>query len=303
MIALILGLAAAGYAAKWLQQQNEGSTLQVLVAARDLQMGTRLMPDMMTTLAWPKAASLKDPLIRMDQAVGRVIRIPVLRGEPFLMNKLAPIGDKGGLSSVLSEGQRAVTVKVNEIVGVAGFALPGNYVDVMVNTPDQMNQPVSKIVGVAGFAVPGNYVDVMVNTPDSHNNLVSKIVIERIQVLAVAQDVANTENKPRVVNAVTLQVTPIQAEQIDLARSIGTLSLVLRSQSDQSSVSTQGARKIDLLQGAALAQEPVKAVAAPRVASTQKTSKSTNPPQAASSPNEAEPPRLEVIRGLQLTRE
>jgi pilus assembly protein CpaB len=273
MIALLLGLAAAGYAAKWLQQQNEGSTQQVLVAARDLQMGTRLMPDMMTTLAWPKAASLKDPLMRMDQAVGRVIRIPVLRGEPFLMNKLAPIGDKGGLSSVLSEGQRAVTVKVNEIVGVAGFALPGNYVDVMVNTPDQMNQPVSKIV------------------------------LERIQVLAVAQDVASTENKPRVVNAVTLQVTPIQAEQIDLARSIGTLSLVLRSQSDQSSVSTQGARKIDLLQGAALAQEPVKAVAAPRVASTQKTSKSTNPPQAAPSPNEAEPPRLEVIRGLQLTRE
>ena len=273
MIALILGLAAAGYAAKWLQQQNEGSTLQVLVAARDLQMGTRLMPDMMTTLAWPKAASLKDPLIRMDQAVGRVIRIPVLRGEPFLMNKLAPIGDKGGLSSVLSEGQRAVTVKVNEIVGVAGFALPGNYVDVMVNTPDQMNQPVSKIV------------------------------LERIQVLAVAQDVASTENKPRVVNAVTLQVTPIQAEQIDLARSIGTLSLVLRSQSDQSSVSTQGARKIDLLQGTALAQVPVKAVAAPRVASNTKISKSTQPPQAAPSPNEAEPPRLEVIRGLQLTRE
>ena len=273
MIALILGLAAAGYAAKWLQQQNEGSTLQVLVAARDLQMGTRLMPDMMTTLAWPKAASLKDPLIRMDQAVGRVIRIPVLRGEPFLMNKLAPIGDKGGLSSVLSEGQRAVTVKVNEIVGVAGFALPGNYVDVMVNTPDQMNQPVSKIV------------------------------LERIQVLAVAQDVASTENKPLVVNAVTLQVTPIQAEQIDLARSIGTLSLVLRSQSDQSSVSTQGARKIDLLQGTALAQVPVKAVAAPRVASNTKISKSTNAPQAAPSPNEAEPPRLEVIRGLQLTRE
>lgn len=273
MIALILGLAAAGYAAKWLQQQNEGSTLQVLVAARDLQMGTRLMPDMMTTLAWPKAASLKDPLIRMDQAVGRVIRIPVLRGEPFLMNKLAPIGDKGGLSSVLREGQRAVTVKVNEIVGVAGFALPGNYVDVMVNTPDQMNQPVSKIV------------------------------LERIQVLAVAQDVASTENKPRVVNAVTLQVTPIQAEQIDLARSIGTLSLLLRSQSDQSSVSTQGARKIDLLQGTALAQVPVKAVAAPRVASNTKISKSTYPPQAAPSPNEAEPPRLEVIRGLQLTRE
>lgn len=273
MVALILGLAAAGYAAKWIQQQNSGSTIQVLVAARDLQMGTRLMPDMMTTLEWPKAAALKDPLTRMDQAVGRVIRIPVLRGEPFLLNKLAPVGDKGGLSSVLSEGQRAVTVKVNEIVGVAGFALPGNYVDVMVNTPDQLNQPVSKIV------------------------------LERIQVLAVAQDVASTENKPRVVNAVTLQVTPVQAEQIDLARSIGTLSLVLRSQSDQSSVSTQGARKIDLLQGTALAREPIKAVAAPPVSGIKKISKNAIAPQPSQPLNETETPRLEVIRGLHLTRE
>ena len=260
MIALILGLAAAGYAAKWLQQQNEGSTLQVLVAARDLQMGTRLMPDMMTTLAWPKAASLKDPLIRMDQAVGRVIRIPVLRGEPFLMNKLAPIGDKGGLSSVLSEGQRAVTVKVNEIVGVAGFALPGNYVDVMVNTPDGQNQPVSKIV------------------------------IERIQVLAVAQDVSSSENKPRVVNAVTLQVTPQQAEQIDLARSVGTLSLVLRSQSDNTPVVTAGARKLDLLQTGTSIPLPRPAV----VAVQAKPAPRKQPPES---------PRLEVIRGMSLSQE
>jgi pilus assembly protein CpaB len=273
MIALILGLAAAGYAAKWIQQQNSGSTIQVLVAARDLQMGTRLMPDMMTTLEWPKAAALKDPLTRMDQAVGRVIRIPVLRGEPFLLNKLAPVGDKGGLSSVLSEGQRAVTVKVNEIVGVAGFALPGNYVDVMVNTPDQLNQPVSKIV------------------------------LERIQVLAVAQDVASTENKPRVVNAVTLQVTPVQAEQIDLARSIGTLSLVLRSQSDQSSVFTQGARKTDLLQGTAMVKEPIKSIPSSPPVAKRTSSQKTSLPIPSQPTTEVDEPRLEVIRGLQLTRD
>lgn len=271
LLALVLGLAAAAYAATWLQKQSASNTLQVVVAQRDLQMGTRLQPDMLQTLAWPKAAAIQDPLTTLDQAVGRVIHMPVLRGEPLLQSKLAPLGEKGGLSSVLAPGQRAVTVKVNEIVGVAGFALPGNFVDVMVNTPDSQNQPVSKIV------------------------------IERIQVLAVAQDVSTNENKPRVVNAVTLQVSPQQAEQIDLARSVGTLSLVLRSQSDNTPVQTAGARKLDLVPQVATAVAAI-------------TSKSTPPrpraappavtaPTAAPSPPMPEPARFEVIRGLSLSQE
>lgn len=261
LVALALGLAAALYATRWLQQQGASATLQVIVAQRDLQMGTRLQPDMLQTISWPKAAAIKDPLTSLDQAVDRVIHMPVLRGEPLLQSKLAPEGEKGGLSSVLRQGQRAVTVKVNEIVGVAGFALPGNYVDVMVNTSDSQNQPVSKIV------------------------------IERIQVLAVAQDVSSNENKPRVVNAVTLQVSPQQAEQIDLARSVGTLSLVLRSQSDSAPVSTAGARKLDLLP---TLMAPVKAV----VNTVRSAPKKVAPPSPA-----PEPPRFEVIRGLSLSQE
>jgi pilus assembly protein CpaB len=260
LIAVVLGLTAAAYAASWLKQQGAESTLQVIVAKRDLQMGTRLQPEMLESIAWPKAAAIKDPLTTLDQALDRVIHMPVLRGEPLLRSKLAPAGEKGGLSAVLSDGQRAVTVKVNEIVGVAGFALPGNYVDVMVNTPDNQNQPVSKIV------------------------------IERIQVLAVAQDVSSSENKPRVVNAVTLQVTPQQAEQIDLARSVGTLSLVLRSQSDNIPVVTAGARKLDLLQtGTSLALTRPAPVAV----------------QAKPAPRKQPPdwPRLEVIRGMSLSQE
>lgn len=273
LIALVLGLTAAAYAANWIQKQGAAATVQVVVAKRDLQMGTRLQPEMLETIAWPKAASIKDPLTMLDQAVDRVIRMPVLRGEPLLLSKLAPIGDKGGLSSALSAGQRAVTVKVNEIVGVAGFALPGNYVDVMVNTPDSQNQPVSKIV------------------------------IERIQVLAVAQDLSSNENKPRVVNAVTLQVTPQQAEQIDLARSVGTLSLVLRSQSDLGTVVTDGARKMDLLPKSSPPQAPAAAVRtayarpAPRPAVAAPTALDS---QASAT---AEPPRLEVIRGMALSQE
>lgn len=271
MLALVLGLAAAAYAATWLQKQSASNTLQVVVAQRDLQMGTRLQPDMLQTISWPKAAAIQEPLTTLDQAVDRVIHTPVLRGEPLLQSKLAPLGEKGGLSSVLAPGQRAVTVKVNEIVGVAGFALPGNFVDVMVNTPDSQNQPVSKIV------------------------------IERIQVLAVAQDVSTNENKPRVVNAVTLQVSPQQAEQIDLARSVGTLSLVLRSQSDNTPVQTAGARKLDLVPQVATA------VAAITSKSTPPRPRATPPavtaPTAAPSPPMPEPARFEVIRGLSLSQE
>jgi pilus assembly protein CpaB len=181
---------------------------------------------------------------------------------------------------VLAPGQRAVTVKVNEIMGVAGFALPGNYVDVMVNTPDGENQPVSKIV------------------------------IERIQVLAVAQDASTSESKPRVVNAVTLQVSPQQAEQIDLARSVGTLSLVLRSHSDNIPVQTAGARKFDLLpQVAAAVVVATAAKAAPprprttRPAATTAAAPAPPPAPPAVAPPAPEPPRFEVIRGLSLSQE
>ena len=276
LLALALGLAAATYAASWLQQQASANTFQVIVAERDLTMGTRLQPDMLQTLDWPKAAVIQGPLTSLDQAVGRVIRTPLLRGEPLLQSKLAPMGEKGGLSSVLAPGQRAVTVKVNEIMGVAGFALPGNYVDVMVNTPDGENQPVSKIV------------------------------IERIQVLAVAQDVSTNESKPRVVNAVTLQVSPQQAEQIDLARSVGTLSLVLRSHSDDLPVQTTGARKLDLLPHAPVvvasstpAANGSKAVA-PRPRASRPATVTAPTPAPALSP---EPIRLEVIRGLSVSQE
>jgi pilus assembly protein CpaB len=272
LLALVLGLAAAAYAARWLQQQSASNTLQVIVAKRDLPMGTRLQPDMLQTMAWPKAAAIQDPLTTLDHAVGRVIHMPVQRGEPLLQSKLAAVGEKGGLSSVLAPGQRAVTVKVNEIVGVAGFALPGNFVDVMVNMPDNQNQPVSKIV------------------------------IERIRVLAVAQDVSSNESKPRVVNAVTLQVSPQQAEQIDLARSVGTLSLVLRSQGDDMPVQTSGSRKMDFLPQVAAAVVPVIATKAaperPRAARP-----APAPPTAGISPPVPESPRFEVIRGLSLSQD
>ena len=280
VLAIGMGMAAVAMAAVWLNSRESLLTTHVVVAKEDVQIGTRLQPGMLQVVDWPSASPLKNPLTSIEQATDRVVNMPLVKGEPISMSKLAAKGETGGLSAVLREGRRAVTVKVNEIVGVAGFALPGNYVDVMVNTPD------------------------------SSNNLVSKIVIERIQVLAVAQDVANLESKPKVVNAVTLEVTPAQAEKIDLARSVGSLSLVLRSQVDMESVSTVGARKHDLLQGGDLLDGAALPAGVSRMVRAIKTTASTlasasgRSAGAVNSQNtSANVSKTEVIRGLNKTAE
>ncbi len=217
LMALVLGVIAVAVALRIMGQRAELATFKVVVATHDLPFGTQLREGMLEAVEWPSNGTLKDSLPEPKQLLGRVTNAPVLRGEPLTSSKLAPVGEKGGLSAMLHEGNRAVTVKVNEIVGVAGFALPGNFVDVMVHITDKNESPVSKIV------------------------------LERILVLALAQDASTSETKPRVVNAVTLEVTPQQAEKIDFARSVGALSLILRSQVDQTQSVTSGVRMHDLL--------------------------------------------------------
>lgn len=272
--AMSAALATVSVAAIWLKQKDDNNTIKVVVATRDLPIGTRLQPAMLETVSWPIAAPIKSPLQKTEQAYDRVINMPILKGEPIQETKLAAVGQQGGLSSVLKDGKRAVTVKVNEIVGVAGFALPGNFVDVMANIPDKDNNPVSKIV------------------------------LERIQVLAVAQDVASTENKPRVVSAVTLEVTPQEAEIIDLARSVGALSLVLRSQVDVASVETLGSRKADLLLRTGSLQSKLgdaSTAAVQEAAARSAPLRSVRRVSANQSPKETE--KMEVIRGIKKSQE
>jgi pilus assembly protein CpaB len=238
VVSVLMGLGAVVLAARWLGQQAT-STNKLLVAARDIQPGSPLSADMLRSVDWP-SGSVPDGAIRDPQLVeSRIVKTTLLRGEPILEAKLAPVGTKGGLSSLIGEGQRAITVKVNEVIGVAGFALPGNYVDVMVSTNDEADKPISKIV------------------------------LEQILVLAVAQEAGRDETKPKVVSAVTLEVTPEQAERLDLARSIGSLSLVLRNQLDRHAAATGGISKRELLRPAELPApmaRPSKAVSRAAVA-------------------------------------
>ncbi|HEX7910159.1 MAG TPA: Flp pilus assembly protein CpaB [Paraburkholderia sp.] len=220
-VAVLAGLAAVVFASRWLLQTSSNAVTPIAVAAGDVSLGEPLNANLIRTVNWPTGSvppgSFSDPKL----LEGRVVRTSLGRGEPVIEAKLAPIGTKGGLSAVIGEGNRAITVRVNDVVGVAGFALPGNYVDVIVNTQE-----------------PGK--------SDAQQSI-SKIVLEKILVLAVAQQVSRDDTAPKVVNAVTLEVSPEQAEKLDLARSVGTLSLVLRNQVDKATLPTDGATKVSLL--------------------------------------------------------
>jgi pilus assembly protein CpaB len=238
-VAMLAGLAAVVFASRWLVQTSSGAVTQVAVATDDLNLGEPISGAMIHTVSWPTNSIPPGAFTDPKSLDGRVLRTSLQRGEPVLESKLAPVGTKGGLSAVIGEGHRAITVRVNDVVGVAGFALPGNYVDVIVNTQqDQYNKS---------------------DTQQS----ISKTVLEKILVLAVAQQVNRDDTAPKVVNAVTLEVTPDQAEKLDLALSVGTLSLVLRNQVDADTLATAGATKLTLL--GASAPVPASApVAAPQ---------------------------------------
>lgn len=222
-IALLAGIGAVLLAFRWLSNQSTSNVARVVVAAADINLGQRISADMVKLVDWPTGSVPEASFSEADQLDGRVARTGMQRGEPVLETKLAPKGSQGGLSAVIGEGRRAITVRVNDVIGVAGFALPGNFVDIIVNTHRD-------------------------DKGNGNQQAISKIVLERILVLAVAQEVNRDDTKPRVVNAVTLEVTPEQAEAIDLARSVGTLSLVLRNQIDPADVTTAGVTKESLLQ-------------------------------------------------------
>jgi pilus assembly protein CpaB len=221
--AVIAGLGAVIIGARWLSQQATSSANKLVVAVSDIDLGSRLTPAMLKSVEWPANSMPKGAFSTPAELDSRVLRASVLSGEPVLESKLAPVGSKGGLSAVVAEGKRAMTVRVNDVVGVAGFALPGNYVDIIVSTQEEN-------------AKSGN-----------RDQQISKIVLEHILVLAIAQEVGRDETKPKVVSAVTVEVTPEQAERLDLARSVGTLSLVLRNQVDLKLAATDGITKAKLL--------------------------------------------------------
>jgi pilus assembly protein CpaB len=237
VLALIAGIGAALFAAG-AANQGRAASGKVVVAAIDVEPGSRLKPEMLSVIEWPSAFTPDGVFTEPAQLNDRVVRSGLVRGEALVERKLMPAGAQGGLSAVIAEGKRAMTVRVNEVVGVAGFALPGNYVDVMVNAQQDR--------GTGQQPVP-----------------VSVTVLENVLVLAVAQEASRDDSRPKVVSAVTLELSPQDAEKLDLARSVGTLSLVLRNQLDKAQAGSAGISKDALFKALQPVAAPVPVAAKP----------------------------------------
>lgn len=217
-VALTLGAIAAFMVSRWVGiGGSKGSGPMVVVASVTIEPGSVISNAQTRVVPWPAAVTPPGSSSDPNKLVGRVAKQIMYAGEPVIEPKLAGIDAKGGLASVIAPGKRAISVRVNDIVGVAGFTLPGSYVDVMVNTKDTSGAQLSKIV------------------------------LNRVKVLAIAQETTPDQTKPRVVNAVTLELSPAESEQLDLARSIGGLSLVLRNEMDSEVVNSSGARLGDIV--------------------------------------------------------
>ena len=253
-------IVAVVLASHWITGQANLKVRKIVVAGADINLGTRLTPELIRLADWPADSVPAGAFTNIQELDTRVTRVALQRGEPVSGAKLALPGASGGLSAVVAEGKRAMTVRVNDVVGVAGFALPGNYVDILVSTQDNSVKP------------------------DNRDQSISKLVLERILVLAIAQESGQNDTKPKVVNAVTLEVTPEQAEKLDLARSVGQLSLVLRNQVDLKPAETSGATKDTLLSAAGVKPAAAAAPAASAPAA-HKPAKPAKPAKSAAAAN------------------
>jgi len=231
-IALVFGAIAAFVIARWAGGGAEAAGVPVVVAVRQIAPGTVLGAQQLTKVSWPQGVSLPGAFSDISKVEGRVARELIHAGEPILAPKLAPDDSKGGLAAVIEPGMLAITVRVNEVIAVAGFTLPGSYVDVLASTRDADGQAFSRIV------------------------------LSRVKVLAIAQDTTGDPTKPKVTKVVTLELTPAQAERLDLARSVGTLSLALRNELDQLESRSPGARLSDLASARSAAVVPAGATPA-----------------------------------------
>jgi pilus assembly protein CpaB len=183
------------------------ATTQVVAAAKDIPLGAVITKADLTTITIGGSAP-KGTILKMDDAVGRGVISEIYQGEPVLESRLAGIGSGGGLAPTIPQGMRACAVRVDEVVGVAGFVIPGSRVDVLVSG----NPP----------GPGGNTEGVQTQT-----------LLQNIQVLSAGTDIAkDAEGKPQQVQVVNLLVTPEQAETLSLASNSLKIQLVLRNPLD-----------------------------------------------------------------------
>lgn len=232
-------------------------TRAVVVARANLALGTELRAEDLVASQWPEGSIPEGAFSDVSQIVGRGLIQSVVMHEPILPGKLASKEAGSGLPPIIPPGKRAVSVKVNEVIGVAGYVLPGTFVDV-VTTQSPTMRP---------------------------EDMTSKIVLTQVQVLTAGTRLEQDQKdgKPVQVTVVTLLVTPEEAERLALASNEGKIHLALRNPLDPSQPPTPGIQPKGLLGKVGPAPRAVRG-SAPRIVPVQPN---------VSDP----PPTVEIIRG------
>lgn len=286
LAAITFGLIAAVSVKQYLlsAQTFQSNFNDVVVAKVDIPVGSKIIAEQLTVAQFPADVTPEGAISTIDdKLVGRVVITSISPRDPVTELKLAPVGAAGGLSSMIPEGYRAMTVAVNDVVGVSGFIMPGTLVDIVV----------------------------VITPPKGTGNeeMISKIVLQNIKVLANGQNIDKPQNAretERAIKAVTLQVTPEQAEKLALASTEGKLQLVMRNSVDQADEQTTGANKRSLLTGDRAVMHPEPGTnAAPKAAPSSNyrrpaprpAVRETAPKSTAQAPPPPPRPSVEVIKG------
>ncbi len=208
-IALVLATGSAWMAYQWIsdpgkKRANPGHTAipvrSVVVAADNISFGTKLELSQLKKIEWPSSSIPSEAFQEINQLIGRIATRRFIKNEIFLQQNVREYLGGSTLSALIAKGMRAISVRVNDVVGVAGFILPGNTVDIVA----------------------------------SQKKGKTHTLLHNIKVLAVDQEASPDKEKPAVVRALTLEVTPIQAEVLVTASQKGTLQFTLRNPTDQS---------------------------------------------------------------------
>ncbi len=224
LILLGVSFGFAGGAYFFLIYMQRPKAMEVVIAKEDILAGSPITTEKIGSIPW-QGKKFPEGFIsaqERDRLINRVTRVDVVGGCPITKSAVAPVGTPLGLFGKIPEGMRAVTVKVDEVSGVAGFIRPGSKVDVVLTGAG------AELEGKEGKG--------------------AKIILQNVMVLATGQRVTQLEGKekPQMVNTVTLLVTPEEAERLALAIKMGSLLLTLRSGSDSEPISTRGSIPADV---------------------------------------------------------
>lgn len=230
MLALIVALVISGLFTFWLSRRFVHAARtpvqppnQYVASARALDPGEVIRKEDLTMIDWPRSHPLEGSFMKADDVVGRAVLYPLSPGQPILDRQLAAAGSGAGLTGRIPTGMRAMALKTDDVVGVAGFLLPGTHVDVLVTYSDP-NQP--------------------------NGEPITATVLQDVEVLAAGHQVQpDPTGKPVTVDVVTLLLSPEQAEKAALAGEKGEIRFVLRNGGDRQSAS---ATPVDLDHLAAL---------------------------------------------------